>query len=134
MKMQRRVFDQLVTSGVIDARGISDRPMARRCPSCSAPTIAAWQDGILDAVHVDPVALTPLGELQALASGRATFAHWGGDSGGLDTRRASSISRSPAGAPLCPVRPEHRCGSPPLDAIPQPRSFRDLPADAPPPF
>lgn len=132
-KMQPWLFDQLVTSGVVDARGVNDRPRARRCPTCAAPTIAAWQDGILDTVHVDPVALTPLGELQALSAGRRTFTHWGGDLGGLATRRATTIGRVPPGVTTCPVRPEHRCGSPPLDVVPE-RGATQLPPDAPPPF
>lgn len=118
---QQQLFEHLVQTGVIDSRGINDHPKARRCPGCHAPTIAAWRDGVHEAVHVDPVNLTRLGELQALTSGRRTFDHWGGAYGGLDQRRPDAITRWPAGDDAHPIRPEHRCGAPPLDAIPDRR-------------
>lgn len=127
--LQPRLFDQLIAKGVIDEHGINDRPKARTCRSCGADTIVAWRDGILDPVAVDPIALTPLGELQALTAGRATFQHWGGATGGLDTRRPRIIALHPAGTHPAPVRPEHRCGSPPPDHVPPRRSATH---DAPP--
>lgn len=110
---------------------ITDKPKAWECPGCGAQTLSAWRDGLYEQVHADPVSLTPLGELQALAAGRGTFCHWGGPNGGLDTRRADDITARPAGSTHDPIRPEHRCGSPPLDARP---SHLTLPPDAPPPF
>lgn len=121
-KLQPWLFDTLVASGVIDESGLNDRPQPRRCRGCGAPTLAAWRDGILEPVAVDPVELTPLGELQALTAGLATFEHWGGPNGGLDTRKPTSIAARPAGCQRAPVRPEHRCGSPPLDRISEPPS------------
>ena len=130
-RLQPRLFEHLVATGVIDERGINDRPKARRCRDCGADTFVAWRDGILDPVAVDPVALTPLGELQALTAGRGTFQHWGGATGGLDTRRPRIIALHPAGSsPGAPVRPEHRCGSPPPDH--QPERVRADPSDTPP--
>lgn len=130
--MQPWLFQQLVDTAVIDQRGINDRPKARHCPTCHAPTIAAWRDGILDTIHVDPIALTPLGELQAQVAGVETFQHWGRDLGGLDTRRARIITLHPAGSdPLAPVRPEHRCGARPFDYHPAPGASRTV-GDAPP--
>lgn len=98
---------------------ISDKPQPAPCPSCGADTIVAWRDGRLDPVYVDPVRLTALGELQALLTGRGTFAHWGGRNGALDTRVATSIARWPAGALLGHpvIRPEHRCGAEPVDHL-----------------
>jgi hypothetical protein len=129
--LQPRLFEHLVATGVIDAKGINDRPRPRTCRGCGADTLVAWRDGILDPVAVDLLALTPLGELQALASGRETFQHWGGATGGLDTRRPRIIALHPAGShPGAPVRPEHRCGSPPLDHIPAPAVTG--PTDTPP--
>jgi len=117
-RLQPRLFDALVASGAIDETGLNDRPKARTCRGCGADTLAAWQDGHLDAVAVDPVDLTPLGELQAITDGRRTFTHWGGAGGGLDLRDARRISRWPAGDTRQAVRPEHRCGSPPPDHHP----------------
>lgn len=107
--------------------GLADRPTpvkanatprATTCPDCGADTIAAWRDGLFETVTVDPVALTPLGELTAIATGRRTFEHW---RDGLDQRRPDTIARWPAGAdPTYPIRPEHRCGSPPPDHEPPP--------------
>lgn len=128
--VQPWLFRHLVATGVIDETGVNDRPKARRCRGCGADTLVAWRDGILDPVAVDPVELTPLGELQALAAGRETFQHWGGAHGGLDTRRAKTITRQPAGNPSWPVRPEHRCTSPPPDHLPE--RVRAAPSDTPP--
>lgn len=129
--MQPWLFQQLVDQAVIDETGINDRPKARHCPTCRATTLAAWRDGNLDPVHVDPIALTPLGELQALVAGVETFQHWGGATGGLDTRRAKTIARHPAGTDrLSPVRPLHRCGAPTFDHYAEP--VRVTVDDAPP--
>ena len=109
---------------------INDRPRPQPCPACGEPTLAAWRDGLYETVNVDPVALTVLGELQAQMAGRETFDHWGGPTGGLDTRRAAAIARSPAGDRSHPIRPEHRCGSPPaFDCIPDriPDTHHDQP-------
>ena len=116
--IQPWLFRQLVGQAVIDEAGINDKPKRRRCRSCGVATLVAWQDGKLDAVAVDEVVLTPLGELQAVTAGRRTFAHWGGVSGQLDLRGARQISRWPAGDRRQAVRPEHRCGAPPLDHTP----------------
>lgn len=110
----------LIDTAVIDAKGINDRPKARRCPDCHAPTLAAWRDGKFETVHVDPVILTPLGELQAATTGRRTFDHW---HDGLDLRRPEAITAWHAGADILshPIRPEHVCHSPPLDSTPDKR-------------
>ena len=100
---------------------ISDKPQPAPCPSCGEDTLVAWRDGILEPVYVDPIRLTVLGELQALLTGRETFAHWGGPNGALDTRIATSIARWPAGKgrghPI--IRPQHRCGAAPPDHLPE---------------
>ena len=118
--MQPWLFRQLVEQGVVDETGVSDKPRPRRCRSCGASTLVAWQDGKLDPVAVDPIDLTPLGELQATCAGRRTFAHWGGASGQLDLREARQITRWPAGDRRQAVRPEHRCHAPTLDHTPAP--------------
>ena len=126
--IQPWLFRQLVEQGVVDERGVSDKPRPRRCPSCRAATLVAWQDGKLDPVAVDPLDLTPLGELQAVCAGRRTFAHWGGANGQLDLREARHITRWPAGNRSQAVRPEHRCAAPTPDHIPAPtRADHDQP-------
>lgn len=106
--------------GLAPARAIAVRitatPSAINCPDCRSDVIAGWRDRVGPTVLADPVALTPLGELQALAAGRRTFSHW---HDGLGERRPWVIARVPAGAGDNPVRPEHKCGSPPIDAIPE---------------
>lgn len=97
---------------------VDDKPREIECPSCHAATLIAWRDGKLEPVTVDPIDLTPLGELQAITAGRRTFAHWGGANGGLDLREARQIGRWPAGDYRQAVRPEHRCGSPPPEHAP----------------
>ncbi|GAB3080903.1 hypothetical protein GCM10027053_51710 [Intrasporangium mesophilum] len=101
---------------------VSDKPNPAPCPSCGADTLTAWRDGLYEQVHVDPLELTRRGELEAVLTGRRTFAHWGGPNGGLDHRRAEAITRWPAGEPSRPVRPEHRCGARPPDHLPVRRS------------
>jgi hypothetical protein len=101
---------------------VTTQPREAQCPACGSPTVAAWRDGLYEAVHVDPVNLTTLGELQAVTSGRRTFHHWGGPSGGLDQRGAEQITRHPAGDPANPVRPEHQCGADPPDHLPDRKS------------
>lgn len=96
---------------------ITATPAETHCPTCGARTIAAWADRLYEDVHTDPVRLTALGELQALAAGRRTFEHW---SEGLDQRHADAITRRPAGPDGDPVRPEHACGHPPPDHLPPP--------------
>lgn len=96
---------------------ISSKPREDECPACGVPTLAALRDGVFEAVHVDPVNLTTLGELQALTSGRRTFDHWGRQGGGLDQRRPDAIRRHPAGDPAHPIRPEHKCGADPPDHL-----------------
>lgn len=110
---------------------VTAKPQDVDCPICGATTIAAWRDGVMEDVHTDPVALTALGELQALADGRRTFSHW---AEGLALRGPWIIARRPAGTGD-PIRPEHRCGSPPtrIDHHPPPPRV-DTDPDAPPPF
>ena len=115
----------------VEARPLDAKPTPAEteCPSCGAPVIAALVDRVMPAVAVDPVALTPLGELQALMAGRRTFDHW---HEGLDARTAWTIARCPAD-PDHPVRPEHRCGADPPEHYPQ--SVQPAPdPDGPVPF
>lgn len=120
---QARLFDHLVATGVIDEKGVGAHPRARTCTACRRPVLAAWEDGVGPTAVVDPVALTPRGELDALMAGRRTFDHWGGDMGGLALRRPAAITRHPAGWDNLghAIRPEHRCGAPPPDHSPDPR-------------
>ena len=107
----------LIRAGVIDEHGINQRPRPRRC-ACGATVLAAWANGHSPTITVDPVALTPLGELQALLAGRTTWQDW---REGLDRRRPTSINDFPAGSSKHqPVRPEHVCHSGDVfDAIPE---------------
>jgi hypothetical protein len=103
---QARLFDHLVNTGVIDTKGINDHPRQRWCP-CGQRVWAAWLDGTGPAITVDPIALTPLGELQAQVAGARTVEHW---MDGLALRRPEAITRWPAGNdPAYPIRPEHQC-------------------------
>lgn len=127
---QRDLFAHLIKAGIIDQAGVNDKPKPRTCRHCGADTLAAWRDGNRETIVVDPVALTPLGELQALTAGRRTFDHWGAEGGGLDQRRPADITTWPAGNPHHPTRPEHECGSLPLDTLPN--TTRTATADEPP--
>lgn len=97
----------LTNQGLIDVHGVNATPRQRRCHGCGAPVWAAWRDGVDDVIAVDPIALTPLGELQALTDRRVTVTHW---AGGLDVRRAEWIRRIPA-SPTNTIRPSHQCGA-----------------------
>lgn len=126
---QARLFDHLVKSGVIDTHGINDRPRARWC-SCGQRVIAAWLDGTGPTITVDPIALTPLGELQAQVAGRKTVEHW---HDGLALRRPEAITRWPADTNphAFPIRPEHECGqAQPFDHFPGRKA--DAEYDSPP--
>jgi hypothetical protein len=127
---QADLFAQLQKRGVIDEHGVNDKPKLRHCAGCGLLVWAAWENGVLDTVLADDVALTPRGEYEAWMSGRRTLDHW---IGGLDVRTARTIRAHPASDELMHrIRPEHRCGDPPPEDYPR----RPSPPDpqAPPPF
>lgn len=129
---QRELFGQLQAQGVIDAKGVNDKPRLRHCAGCGLLVWAAWENGYLDTVLADDIALTPKGEYQAWMSGRRTFDHWW--SAGLDVRTPRMIRLHPASNDIGHrIRPEHRCGDPPPEHYPRPPSRHDNP-DTPPPF
>lgn len=127
---QSDLFAQLQRRGVIDEHGVNDRPKLRHCAGCGLVVWAAWENGYLDTVLADDVALTPRGEYDAWMAGRRTFDHW---MGGLDVRTARTIRGHPASDELMHrIRPEHRCGDPPPEHYPRPIRHDD--PHAPPPF
>lgn len=65
--------DHLIANGTIAESGSSRRAKPRRCPRCNAHIIQG-DDAAHGAVeeHADPVPLTTLGEVLALAEGRRT--------------------------------------------------------------
>ena len=129
---QGEILDQrgaLIAAGVIDTKGTNATPRIRHCSACGLGVWAAWRDGLFETVLADPIALTPLGELQAVTAGRRTLTHW---RDGLDLRRPESITRWPANdSAAYPIRPEHRCGSPPIDHYPNKRATKDNANDIP---
>ena len=128
---QPDLFTTLVRRGVIDEHGVNDKPKLRHCAGCGLLVWAAWENGYLDTVLADDIALTPRGEYQALMAGRRTFDHW---AEGLDLRRARTIRLHPARDELMHrIRPEHRCGDPHPEHYPRKPSRHDNP-DTPPPF
>lgn len=130
MSAQPMLFDPQARRGQ-PYPGARPQPADDNCPTCGAPVIVALLGGVMPAIAVDPVALTPLGELQAITAGRRTVEQW---QSGLDLRSAWHIAGHPAGADdrEHPVRPEHRCGSPPPDHVPDRRQPASIAPDLPP--
>ena len=108
---------------------------AVRCRDCGAP-VASGLDADVCAfeARVDPVSLTPRGEMQAALSGRLTYRARRTAGGGivLYRRTPESITSRPACMPgilgRFDVWPEHRCGAAPLDR--SARSILDPTPDA----
>lgn len=108
--MPKHVREKLIRDVVMDDRGFGPKPKRWHCPRCHAEIIVAWRDGLFETIAVDPIALTPKGEYEALRAGRRTFENW---RDGLDERTPRSIARRPAGTDrFTPVRPEHECWAP----------------------
>lgn len=110
MRARPGTREWLVKHGYIDEHGVNATPRIRHCGQCGRAGWAAWRDGTMEAVLVDPVALTPYGELQAIMAGCDTFTHW---FGGIDKRLAEWIRRIPA-SPENVIRPGHICAIDPL--------------------
>lgn len=113
--MPDHVLAHLIQIGRLDDDGISRRAHARLCRACGAVTMAGLDHDIVAVpVRVDPVPLTPIGEVQVLLTGRRTYdLEYTSRGYRLDPRFAEHITRSPAGSvPGRDVVGEHRCGSP----------------------
>lgn len=112
--MDTRTQQLLVGKGVIDRDRVTARPTTRHCKTCRRVVLVALADDGPDVVGIratlDPRPLTPLGELQALMAGLATYAHTGG---GIIWRDPASIKRSDA--TVRNVHHAHACNSPPVE-------------------
>lgn len=126
-KMPAHVQATLIADGVMSEDRLTRTAKPRRCPTCRQMILAAIDDLGFDA-WADPRPVTPLGELQALTSGRRTWSH---TMGGLDARDAPFIAYLPADR--LDVHGEHRCGAPPVQTRPPPPTPLTS-ADIRPPF
>lgn len=108
------LVDHLKATGALTESGLSRRARPRRCPTCSAWTVSGLDADILAfETHADPVPLSALGEVLALAAGRRTVEL--GLSRGrleLEQRWADHIASRPAGTGRYDVLAEHRHGLP----------------------
>lgn len=110
---------------------------AHRCPDCRQTIVVGLDsDTCASTARADPTPITPLGETQAVLTGRVTYRVVRTGSGGvtLTRRRAGSITRYPAARRtlLKPydVWPEHVCYGPSLDTTdtyldPDPKEAHD---------
>lgn len=101
----------LVAGQVSGARG-GVRRIARltTCPACRAPVLAGLDDDVCAfSVRAGTDRLTTVGEVLALAAGRATFDAVPAAGGIRLVRRDESRIRSPRRAP---VVADHACGDP----------------------
>lgn len=112
------------------ANGIGRRVRATACPTCRQPTLTGLDaDTAAFTATADPAPLDPLGEALAVLAGRTTYElHHAGSRLELE-RRDSFAMRTPAGAKT-DVLAEHRCGAPPLPALPS-RLARIAPKETP---
>lgn len=108
------------------------RPKHRTCERCGAAVLAARTTSGLDVV-VDAAPLSPVGELQALLAGGATYTwHLGPDH--LVHRYPLVIRSRPAGTPRQTVHPTHTCGATWPALQPVTPGAVDSDPDAPPPY
>lgn len=129
-----RIFNHLVNTGVITRDRVTRRPTPRNCRTCRAPITAAIEDEQAGTTRLElhPGYLTPLGELQALTNGRATYetdgtAAWWRDPMRILAHPANTVN----------VHTDHECGPFTFDTGPPPitRKQRDrISPTAPPPF
>jgi hypothetical protein len=116
--------------------GVGTNLTARVCPRCKAKVVVALTpERIAHRFTLDPVPVSPLGELQAVLSGRATVdtVRRGPRKVEINHRRPWHIATKPPGTLRGVVLAEHRCGAPPLAAAPPSPADR-LPPNSPPPF
>jgi hypothetical protein len=129
MTMPRHVQAKLIGEGVINERRLTEYAQRWRCPlGCGAELLASQDMGLER--WADPVPLTPLGELQAILAGRATYWHV---MGYLEPRRERDIEGMSAAD--TDVLAEHRCHAPPVQ-VDETRIRKYTPVDTsgPPPF
>lgn len=115
-QMPAHLVRHLVEVGRLDADGINRRAHASQCQKCRAVVMVGLDDDkCAMTVRVDPVPLTPVGELEVLLAGRRTYdLGWSAERGyRVDPRSAAHIAAAPAGSsPAADVVGEHRCGHP----------------------
>lgn len=108
---QQRVMETLINEGRMDDDYITTSPKHRHCKTCRRVVIAVYADTTRDGalgqrVSLDPMRLTPLGELQAHTAGIATWQIAGSE---VFTRRVFHIQRYPASL-TTRVHSHHQCG------------------------
>lgn len=99
---------QAAGSALLRTPAPETRPRVQVCESCEQQTLLARTTSGLDVV-VDAAPLSPVGELQALLAGRATYT-WHRIPDHLAHRYPLAIRSRPAGTPRQTVHPAHRCG------------------------
>ncbi|WP_130012155.1 hypothetical protein [Serinicoccus sediminis] len=111
--MDPRALKHAIDQGHMDRERVTTTPTRRHCRACRRTVLVALADdgpqvtGIR--VTLDPRPLTPLGELQALTAGLATYAHV---AGALTWRCTIRIATTPASATY-DVHHTHTCTPPP---------------------
>jgi hypothetical protein len=111
----RVIESSLRARGLWNEDGISRRARARFCRKCRAPIMVGLDSDVMGTAAVcDPAPINVLGEVQALMTGRATYAlRWLGGRWEIDHRDSFQIKGSPAGSnPRYEVLAEHRCHAP----------------------
>jgi hypothetical protein len=92
------------------------------CPHCHAPTLTGLEDGTgPHTATVNTQALTPTGELQALANGQHTYAHQPPyELQKRDAWRISHLNPQPTGYT---IHATHICNGPTHDHYPPPPKY-----------
>lgn len=116
--MPDHIRAHLHATGVLTPDGISRRAKTTFCASCRAVVIRGLDSHIAATVATaDPAALTPLGEVLALATGRRTYdLTWTGGRYEIDHRNEWHIRGRPPGTQFHVIA-DHKCGQP-LPALP----------------
>lgn len=110
------VLDAIATRTGIDPRGIGRSARWGACTRCNAPVLRGLDaDMCAFQAEADPQPLTPIGEILALAGGRATYL-LDGKPPALSFRDRHRIRTFPAAQ--FTVLPEHQCGAPALPTKP----------------
>lgn len=107
--------DKLIHDGVLTHDKVTRKPQQRTCPTCRVRVLVAIEHLATTTVTVDATPTTTKGELDALLTGRSTFAVFDRES--IERRfdfDITDIDADKAGN----IHPEHQCNAPPLPVHP----------------